>query len=456
MRSRLEGRNVAVLGAGVTGLTAAYRLLQSGARVTVYEARDEAGGLASTADFGDFSWDRFYHCILTSDGPLLKLIGDLGLTNDLVWRKTNVGFFIDNQLYPMGSMREFLAFPHLNLWQKFRFACGILYGCSIRDGRELESIDVGEWLRRVFGSQIYTIMWEPLLKCKLGDCRDEASAAFIWSTIRRLYSTRERNSSREECLGYIRGGYRTVLSRLCSEIERLGGHLRTRTKVEQVSREEQGLCVSGGSQVDAYDQVIATIPSSAVARIAPELSDGFRQRLLAAKYLGIVCVVLVLERSLSPFYVTNLADNGVPFTGIIEMSNLISSSETAGHSLVYLPKYTAPDDTLFQASEDEIWSHFRESLIRVMPNFDDSLVLRRFLFRERFVQPVPTLRYSATLPPMRTDMPGLFLANTTQIVNSTLNNNAMVSIAEQAVDMVAHEGTAAQSGADRIPAGVSA
>jgi protoporphyrinogen oxidase len=436
MKSRLDGRSVAILGGGFTGLTAAYRLLQLGAQVTIYEAREEPGGLASTANFGDFWWDRFYHCILTSDGPLLKLIGDLGLANDLVWRKTKVGFFIEDKLYPMSSMREFLAFPHLNLWQKFRFAWGILYACTIHDGRKLEKIAAGDWLKRVFGSQIYQMMWEPLLKCKLGDCREEASAAFIWATITRLYSTRERNSSREECLGYVRGGYRTVFSRLCSEIERLGGQFRTGTRVEQVSNTEEGVCIRGGGKTDAYDRVIAAIPSYTLAQIAPELSDDFRQRLLAAKYLGVVCVVLVLKRSLSPYYVTNLADKAVPFTGIIEMSNLISSVETAGHSLVYLPKYTAPDDPLFQASEEEIWSRFRESLMRVMPNFDDSLIVRRFLFRERFVQPVPTLEYSVTLPPMRTDMRGVLLANTTQIINSTLNNNAMVSIAERAVEMV--------------------
>jgi protoporphyrinogen oxidase len=141
----------------------------------------------------------------------------------------------------------------------------------------------------------------------------------------------------------------------------------------------------------------------------------------------------------------------VPFTGIIEMTNLISQQETNKRHLVYLPKYTAPDDPLFDASEGEIWDSFQQSLKRIFPNLESSDVENRFLFRERFVQPVPVLQYSAIVPPMQTRIPGLILANTTQIINSTLNNNEMVKIARRAVDLV-FEHTQNASGARRYSA----
>jgi hypothetical protein len=138
------------------------------------------------------------------------------------------------------------------------------------------------------------------------------------------------------------------------------------------------------------------MPSRPFASITPSLSAEYVRKLNAVTYLGIVCVVLVLKRRLSPFYVTNLANEDFPFTGIIEMTNLISGEETEGRHLVYLPKYTSPGDPLFDASDDEVW---------------------------------------AIVPEMETGVPGLILANTTQIINSTLNNNAMVKIARQAVEM---------------------
>ena len=79
--NNLRGRRVAILGGGITGLTSAFYLLREGADVTVFESRPQLGGLATYFNFGKFSWDKFYHCILTSDQPLLQLIDDLGLTS---------------------------------------------------------------------------------------------------------------------------------------------------------------------------------------------------------------------------------------------------------------------------------------------------------------------------------------------------------------------------------------
>jgi protoporphyrinogen oxidase len=168
-----------------------------------------------------------------------------------------------------------------------------------------------------------------------------------------------------------------------------------------------------------------------------------------------VCVVLVLKRRLSPFYVTNLANEDVPFTGIIEMTNLISTDETEGRHLVYLPKYTSPGDPLFEAGDDEVWAEFREHLLRVIPDFQDSDVEKRFTFRERFVQPVPTLHYSDIVPEMEPGMEGLILANTTQIINSTLNNNAMVKIARQAVGIALKRSVSKCAQPDETPAPVA-
>ena len=426
---------VAVLGGGITGLTAAFYLLRAGADVTVIEANSQLGGLATYFNFGEFCWDRFYHCILTSDSALLQLIDDLGLTPELRWTATKVGFFADEKLYSMSSSLDFLRFRPLNLWQKARLAAGILYACRIKDGRSLEGELASSWLTRIFGEKNYQKMWGPLLKCKLGACREQASAAFIWATIARLYSTREKSSQQQERLGYVRGGYRTVFRRLIDSIETLGGHIVTNAPVRQITPSDEGdveLEVNGSKL--HFNRVIATMPSRPLAAITSSLTVDYLQKLNAVTYLGIVCVALVLKRRLSPFYVTNLANEDFPFTGIIEMTNLISGEETAGRHLVYLPKYTSPGDPLFDASDDEVWAEFHTHLRRVIPDFLESDVERRFTFRERFVQPVPTLHYSEIVPEMETGVHGLILANTTQIINSTLNNNAMVKIARQAVE----------------------
>jgi len=429
-------KSIGVLGGGITGLTAAYYLLSAGHKVTLVEASERVGGLTSFLDFGFFYWDRFYHCILTSDRWLRELLEDLKLTPELCWKETKVGFYADDRLHSLSNGWDFLTFPVLSLWEKLRLALGIIYVSRIRSGRVLENIPVATWLRRVFGRGNYEKLWAPLLRCKLGACREKASAAFIWATITRLFSTRDRNGGRER-LGYVRGGYRTVLARIVQEIEQMGGEVVTGSLVHRVEGRADGAIdfVTDRGTI-RFDAAIVTTPSPVFSRLAPSLPEPYHDRLNATNYLGMVCVVLVLKKQLTPFYVLNLADQDVPFTGVIEMTNLVSLEETAGHHLVYLPKYTAPDDRLFEASDDEVWATFRTHLARICPEFSEDDVERRIVLRERLVQPLPVLRYSDLVPSMRTGIANLFLANTTQIVNSTLNNNEMVRIARRAVDAV--------------------
>jgi protoporphyrinogen oxidase len=434
-----DGRplHVGILGGGITGLTTAFYLLRAGVQVTVLEAGSQPGGLATYFDFGEFHWDRFYHCILTSDKPLQALIEDLGLSERMRWQETKVGFYADAALHSLSSTMEFLRFPPLSLWEKFRLGLGIVYASRIRDGRALEAIPVADWLTRVFGRGNYEKMWSPLLKCKLGACREEASAAFIWATIFRLYSTRDRAAGRRERLGYVEGGYRTVFSRMVEEIERMGGKILTGVRVQRVEGRPGGAVdfVTASGRL-TFDRAVLTAPSHVCAPMIPQLSPDYTRKLNSVKYLGLVCVVLILKRRLTPFYCTNLADNDVPFTGVIEMTNLISTESTAGRHLVYLPKYLAPGDALFEAGDEDVRALFEAALRKIFPDLRESDIERRFVFREKLVQPLPVLHYSDIVPPMETGIPNLLLANTTQIVNSTLNNNEMVKIARRAAKLV--------------------
>lgn len=433
--------HVGILGGGITGLTAAFYLLRAGCRVTVLEARPQLGGLATYFDFGPFHWDKFYHCILTSDRPLLQLISDLGLADEMRWTETKVGFFTHGRLHSMTTSLDFLRFPAISLWEKFRLGLGILAVSRIGDGLALEQEPIGPWLTRKFGKGNYRKLWEPLLKCKLGAAREQASASFIWATIKRLYSTRDKDASKKERLGYVRGGYHTVFTRLATQIDTMGGKVITGARVLQIKASAMGRVriVTASSDLD-FDSVVATTPSGVFRQLVPELDQAYGARLDKMQYMGMVCAVLLMKRRLTPYYCTNLTDD-LPFTGIIEMTNLISLAETQGRHLVYLPKYTSPGDPLFDATEEEVWKLFYPSLRRVIPDLKEEEIERRFIFRERLVQPIPVLNYSAIVPAMETDVPNLFLANTTQIVNSTLNNNEMVRIAGKAVKLLLAKAT---------------
>jgi protoporphyrinogen oxidase len=422
---------VGIIGGGIAGLTTAYYLQKAGIKATIIEASPEVGGLTRAFDFGSFQWDKYYHAILTSDLALIGLLKEIGLESQLRWTETKTGFFSQRGLHSMSNSLEFLRFPPLSLWEKFRLGTGILRAARLRNEKELEKVPIADWLVRIFGRGVYEKIWEPLLKCKLGTCRNEASAAFIWSYITRYYSTREKGGSKKEFLGYVHGSYRTVFRRLVEILQQSGTEFVMNAPVDCISADANGgVQVRSGQKTLHFDRVVFTGPSRLLPKLAPGLSPDYIKKLSQIKYLGLVCAVVVLKRKLSPFYVTNLIDASVPLTGIIEMTAMVNKDEeTGGRHLVYLPKYYDQDDPALQQSDESVWSQLKEGLLRVHPDLKDSDIERHFVFRERYVQPIPALRYSELVPPMETTIPGLFLANTTFIINRTLSNNEMVKIA---------------------------
>ena len=439
--SNSQPAHIAIAGGGFTGMVCALKLLKAGYRVTVLEERADLGGLTTSFNFGPFIWDKFYHCILTSDRALLELLDELGLTAELRWTATQVGFFSHSQLHNLTSPADLLRYPHLSLPSKLRLGLATLYASHLKNGARLEHIPLETWTRSLFGNQVYREMWEPLFRCKLGEMRHEASAAFLWGTLRRLYSTREKGPEKKEKLGYVRGGYSSVFTRLHQEIDQLGAKVRTGVKIQSISACEDGPGLSGkhvaicaDRETSHFDGAILTLPNRAVAACLKTDDAGYKEGLNEVCYLGMICVVLLLRKQLSPFYVTNITERS-PFTGIIEMTNLIDrKEETKDFHLVYLPRYTASNDPLFEASERDIWNLFAPGLFRIHPELTEADIVQRFCFRERTVQPVPTLGYSSIAPPAETPVPGVYLANTAQILNNTLNNNVMAQLAQTACE----------------------
>ncbi len=424
--------HVGIVGGGLLGLSLADRLRGQGNRVTVLEAAPEVGGLAAAWDVGGVRWDRFYHVILLSDAHTHALLKRLNLQGEFVGSETKTGFYTDGKLHSMSNSLEFLRFPPLGLWGKFWLGMTILRASRTTDWKRLEQIPVVEWLTKLSGKRTVEKIWLPLLKAKLGDSYKDASAAFIWATIQRMYAAR-KSGMKKELFGYVNGGYGRIIDRFAEVLTADGVEIRTRAAVERIdSPTGIGPRVELASgEVLTFDRVVCTAAPPLAVRLLPELNADERDRLAAVKYQGIVCASVLLKKPLDHFYVTNLTDPWVPFTGVIEMSALVDRSEFGGRSLVYLPKYVAPDDPVMSEPDDSIRERFTAALERIYPHFSRADVLAFQVARVRHVFPIPTLGYSDRVPAMRTSLPGVFLVNSSQIVNGTLNVNETLQLAER-------------------------
>ena len=428
----MPSRSIAVIGGGVLGMTLARRLRTSGHEVTLMEAAAQLGGLAGSARHGPYLWDRFYHVTLLSDLNLRGLLDELGLGDRLEWRTTRTGFYVDGSLYSLSTSLEFALFPPLSLVDKARLAGTIMYASRLRDWKRLEEIPVGDWLERLSGKRVYERIWLPLLRAKLGDNYREASAAFIWAIIQRMYSAR-RSGLKREMFGYVDGGYALVLERLRGALEADGVEILTGHRVTAVRQLEQGAEVAAEGVTSAhFDHVVLTLPCGRIASLVPQLSEAERHRLRSVTYQGIVCASVLLRRPLGPYYVTNITDGSIPFTGVIEMTALVDRAEFGGNSLVYLPRYVTQADPIWQQSDEQVRLECLAGLERMYPEFRRADVLALDVSRVREVLALSTLRYSSErLPPLETSLPDVSVVNGAQIAQGTLNVNETVGLANR-------------------------
>ncbi|MFN7920581.1 MAG: FAD-dependent oxidoreductase [Bryobacteraceae bacterium] len=362
------------------------------------------------------------------------MLGELGLEQEMEWRQSKTGFYSEGRHVSMSSSLDFLRFPLIGLVDKARLAATILHASRIENWRELEHVPVEVWLRKWSGDRTFEKVWLPLLRSKLGESYRQTSAAFIWATIARLYAAR-RSGMKQEMFGYLPGGYARLLHAFESTLTASGVEIVKECAVSRVERASGGLLVTQANGVRRhFSNVVGTMASPVAARICSGLSQREARMASGLPYQGIVCASMLVREPLTPYYVTNITDAGLPFTGVIDMSALVDRSEFGGNALVYLPKYVGPDDALFEASDDEIRERFVSGVEQMYRAFDRRSILAFAVSRVRHVFPLPVLGYSELVPPMTTSVPGLYLVNSSHIVNGTLNVNETVGLAEKATE----------------------
>jgi protoporphyrinogen oxidase len=429
------GPSIAVIGGGVTGLAAAETLRREGnASAVIYERDPALGGLSSGTQIGGLPCDRFYHVVLPSDRETRAWIEDLGLSDRLTWSAAGSGFFGRSRLVPLTGSADFLRFPFLSLPQKMRLGLGLLRAARITDPSGPAAVPARLWLERLFGAAVTKRIWMPLLRSKLGDAAPRASAAFIWASIRRLMSARHGAAGRESW-GGLRGGVRGLIAAAETRLRGEGIAVRTACPVRSLESLADGrvaLVSEAGRKI--YDAVLLTIPGPQAARLLPAGAPGARFW-SGVEYLGVEAVLVLLKRRLSPYYIINLLDESLPFTGIIEATNVLPPEEFAGRHLVYLPKYGPPAEN--RAGDEETKAAFLAGLKVVFPDLRDGDLLDVRLERAAQVQPL--------LPPgpvdpfpeeARRPMPGVLVANTALITRSPNNLDAGLRLGREAARSV--------------------
>lgn len=404
---------VTIVGGGMTGLSAADTLSRHGVECLLFEKDPSLGGLAGSFRIGDTYLEKFYHHIFTSDTAVVELVERLGLDHKLEWVPTTNSYY-RGRIYQLSTPLDLLKFSHVSFLDRIRLGLLYLRTTFIKDWHELEDITAREWLVEMAGEAVYKAVWEPLLRGKFGPYADEIAAVWIWNKLKLRGSSRGKRQ--EERLGYLREGFGQAIDIWKERLRDRGVRIATRTPVTHIPVEDgRALGTATDDQMQTADHVLVTTAPEILLRLAPDLPAPYRQRLGQIKYLANVCLIMKLDRGLSDTYWLNIGDPSIPFTGVIEHTNMQRPEIYGGAHLVYISRYLKTDNPLYRMTAEQLLEEYLPHLKKIYEGFNRSWIQRVWAWREPYTQPVIGLRYSKIRPPFETPLSNLWLSCMAQI-----------------------------------------
>jgi protoporphyrinogen oxidase len=400
-------KKFAILGAGPMGLMCAMELLKQGHEVDIFERDNRIGGMSASFNFDGLEIERYYHFICKTDYPLFQLLEDLNISSKLKWADTKMGFFYNGKLYKWGTPAALLSFKGLGLVSKFRYGLHAMYAKGIKDWAPYDRIQATQWLRKWIGERAYNVLWKSLFELKLFEHTNEISAAWIGTRIKRVALS--RRNLMQETMGYLEGGSGTLLREMERFILAKGGRIHLSSGIDKVNITDakvRSITVNG---VDMpIDAVLSTAPIQYLPRLAPGLPDDFIARIEAIKNIPVACVILKLKQPLSENFWMNINDPDIKIPGVIEYSNLNPTPQ----SIVYAPFYMPKTHPKWALSNDALIDEVVGYLHKLNPNFQRDWILATHCHRYEFAQTICPPGFQAMLPPMKTPVSGLFMADT--------------------------------------------
>jgi protoporphyrinogen oxidase len=447
---------IAVIGAGVAGLTAAYRLTSAGHAVDVYERWPGLGGQAATLDAGDgVRLERYYHHLFTTDRHITELFAELGLPEELEWRESTTAMLARGRLWPFTTPGDLLRFKPMPPLDRVRMgAAAVALQRFAGRPEPYERITAREWIERRMGRAAWREVWGPVFRGKFGERAEQIAMVWLWSKLR----LRRGEDARDERLGYPRDSWEVLLQTLRDRIEAGGGRVLIDRPAARIAPDGDGWTVTPGAPdsfrrghdprefevsdparpPERYDRVLATVPGDVFEQLLEPgtLPEGYVERLRSIEYFTALCLLLEVDRQVTPYYWINVAEADVPFVGLIEHTNFVEPERYGGRRFLYVANYLPRGHELLDLDADALLERYADGLRRANPSWDPSWVKQAWRFAEPAAQPIVTVGYRDRIPPLHTGVPGLVLANTTQIYPEDRGTNYAVRLGDEAARAV--------------------
>jgi len=420
---------IRVVGGGIAGLAAAYRLQRLGHEVRVHEASARLGGLAATYETAGDDVEVFYHHLSKSEETIVELAEELGLGDRLEWRIGKNAYYVDGVVHPLDTLPQIAAYPHMTLYDKLRLGMLVL-GVDLRGGipnfdsyddlTDYEDVPIREFVVEHTTRGVYENFFEPLLSAKFGDRAEDVSAAWLLGRVR---FRGERDLLRGELLGYFDGGFAPLLDALVEAVGR--ENIRTGERVtaihtdggavdaitvepsdadvttvedagepddEDAEEADATARADGAGAGDGSTTGTGTGPGTGtgtapgdedperlsadavVVAAMPNVLESLTGYACEIDFQGAVCALVTLPGQLTDTYWLNVAHDA-PFGALIEHTNFVPPERYGGDHLLYVASYVqSPDEWVWQADADELRERWLGHVGEMFPDFGPDAV----------------------------------------------------------------------------------
>jgi protoporphyrinogen oxidase len=423
-----QPKRVLIVGAGATGLAAAYELQKHNVDVVVVEKSKEFGGLAGGFKVQGTPLEKFYHHLFASDKAAINLINEIGLGDKLKFYPASNGIFYKGKLYPFSSITDMLIkFSPVPFSGRIRFTATSGYLKLTTRWKPLEKELALKWMNKWAGKETTKVIWEPLIRGKFGDRAKEIPMSWLWARIH--YRTFR--------LGYMDGGFQQVYETLAKKIKKDGAQIVMGQGIQTLTSKDDGVqaTLENGRKIKA-DVSLVTVAEPLYAKMTNQRFEPKKSH----AHLGATCFVLELNRSLIPYYWLNINNNSFPFLAVVEHSNLVGTKPYKNKHIVYVGNYVSIDDWRFTTDPKDLLEKYIPYIKKINPEFKEDWIEDWHFAKAPFTQPIVTRDYGEHILPNKTDLPNIWLANMAQIYPQDRGQNYAFAMAKKVVKEMLADG----------------
>jgi protoporphyrinogen oxidase len=309
-----------VIGGGLAGMVAAWRMARQGQRVMLLEKNDYLGGLASSFERDGRLYPLGYHHILSSDSHLLAHLARLGLLDRVHWKRLDMGFSMDGHIHSLGRPKDWLTFP-LPWVTKARMAARVV-SAWIPKNRTDEP--ASQWLARIAGESAVQDFFDPLTHIKFGLPCSGLSAAWLRARLQAGESGGQ--------YGYMPNDdwVSVLIETLHERLLDTGVTIRLQTGAERLRMNDRKsritAVITDAGEVIPTRAVVGALAPPLLERLTGDVSDP---QLSSIQYTGVVSTVMATRQDIPlDRYWTNFLRPNMSFGGIFRLDLL---NDSLGH-----------------------------------------------------------------------------------------------------------------------------